>query len=78
MTNVDIVVTRRAIALSPPRLIDPCGSGPWMPSAGWIYQIAFAPVALPKNASRLYALANLTLLWVLHWWLHRRRWHLTV
>jgi predicted acyltransferase len=44
----------------------------------WMYQAAFAPVAPPRSASLLYALANLAVLWTLLWWLHRRRAYLTV
>ena len=38
----------------------------------------FAPLASPKNASLLYALVNLVLLFVLLAWMHRRRWILRV
>ena len=38
-----------------------------------LYKDWFAPLASPKNASLLYALANLAVLFVLLWWLHRRR-----
>jgi predicted acyltransferase len=44
----------------------------------WIYQAAFAPIAQARNASLLYALAHLAVLWMLLWWLHRRRAYLTV
>jgi predicted acyltransferase len=44
----------------------------------WIHEHLFVPLASPKNASLLYALANLMLLWALLWWLHRRRRYLTV
>jgi predicted acyltransferase len=39
----------------------------------WIYLQVFAPMAAPRNASLLYALTNLALLWALLWWLHARR-----
>lgn len=42
----------------------------------WVYVTWFAPLAAPKNASLLYALANLALLFGLLWWLDRRRWYL--
>ena len=38
-----------------------------------LYVNLFAPFASPKNASLLYALANLALLFVLLVWMHRRR-----
>jgi predicted acyltransferase len=41
----------------------------------WIYTNAFAPLAAPKNASLLFALTNLALLYALLAWLHRRRWY---
>ena len=42
---------------------------------GWIYSTLFVPFASPKNASLLFALANLALLYALLAWLHRRRWY---
>jgi predicted acyltransferase len=39
----------------------------------WVYLNWFVPLAAPKNASLLYAVANLVLLFVLLWWMHRRR-----
>jgi predicted acyltransferase len=39
----------------------------------WIYTQWFAPLASPKNASLLFALVNLLVLWALLWWLHRRK-----
>lgn len=50
---------------------------PSLSLAAWIYQSAFAPVAPPRVASLLYALANLTLLYALLHWLHKRRVYLT-
>ncbi len=44
----------------------------------WIYSGAFAPLAAPKIASLLFALANLAALYVLLAWLHRRRWYWSV
>lgn len=41
----------------------------------WIYLAWFLPLASPKNASLLYAFANLALLFALLWWLDRRRWY---
>jgi predicted acyltransferase len=44
----------------------------------WIYVEAFAPLAAPKNASLLYALAHLAVLFVLLAWMYRRRLFLRV
>jgi predicted acyltransferase len=44
----------------------------------WIYQTAFAPLAAPRNASLLYAVTCLALLYTLLAWLHRRRWYWSV
>ena len=44
----------------------------------WIYLELFAPLASPKNASLLYALANLVVLYALLWWMYRRRMFLRV
>ena len=44
----------------------------------WIYTTAFAPIAAPKVASLLHALAMLALLSLLLAWLHRRRWYWSV
>jgi len=44
----------------------------------WIYVSWFAPAASPKNASLMYAFANLAVLFVLLWALHRRRWYFRV
>jgi predicted acyltransferase len=50
--------------------VDPVGP---LTLQSWIYTNAFAPLASPKNASLLFALANLALLYALLAWLHRRR-----
>ena len=42
-----------------------------------IYQTVFVPLASPINASLLYALTCLALLYALLAWLHRRRWYWT-
>jgi predicted acyltransferase len=39
----------------------------------WAYLTWFVPLASPKNASLLYAIANLVLLFGLLWWMYRRR-----
>ncbi|MEX2273547.1 MAG: heparan-alpha-glucosaminide N-acetyltransferase domain-containing protein [Vicinamibacterales bacterium] len=44
----------------------------------WLYVSWFAPFAAPKVASLLFAFANLAVLFVLLWWLHRRRWYFRV
>jgi len=44
----------------------------------WAYLHAFVPIASPKNASLLYALANLVLLYALLAWMYRRRLFLRV
>ena len=44
----------------------------------WAYLHAFAPLASPKNASLLYALANLLILYALLAWMYRRRLFLRV
>ncbi len=54
------------------------GQNATMPLARWMYLSWFAPLATPKNASLLYALANLAVLFALLWWLDRRRWYLRV
>jgi predicted acyltransferase len=40
---------------------------------GWLYDALFTPLATPRNASVLFALANLVLLFALLAWLHRRQ-----
>ena len=40
---------------------------------GWIYSTLFMPLASPRTASLLFAIANLLLLYTLLAWLHRRR-----
>lgn len=54
------------------------GQGSTVALSRWIYTAAFVPLASPKNASLLYALANLAVLFALLWWLDRRRWYLRV
>jgi len=39
----------------------------------FLYVTFFAPLAAPKNASLLYAIANLLVLWALLAWMYRRR-----
>jgi predicted acyltransferase len=41
----------------------------------WIYATVFAPLASPKNASLLFALTNLAVLYALLATLHARRWY---
>jgi predicted acyltransferase len=54
------------------------GQGATLALGRWIYLSWFLPLADPKNASLLYALANLAVLFLLLWWLHRRRWYFRV
>ena len=51
------------------------GAGPPIPLQQAIYRSVFAPLAAPRNASLLYALTCLALLYALLAWLHRRRWY---
>jgi predicted acyltransferase len=51
---------------------------PGVSVARWIYMSAFLPLASPRTASLMYALANLAVLYALLAWLHRRRVYLTV
>jgi predicted acyltransferase len=51
---------------------------PALSLGGWIYLTAFLPIASPYNASLLYAIANLGLLFALLAVLHRKRVYLTV
>lgn len=44
----------------------------------WIYESTFLPLASPKTASLLYAVANLAVLYGLLAYLHRRRWYWSV
>jgi predicted acyltransferase len=44
----------------------------------WLYVNGFEPFASPKNASLLFALANLAVLYALLECLYRRRWFLRV
>jgi predicted acyltransferase len=44
----------------------------------WIYQNVFAPIASPANASLLYALAYVGLMYVLAYGMYRRRWFIRV
>jgi predicted acyltransferase len=46
---------------------------PGMSLKGWIYSRGFASLAEPKNASLMFAFANLAILYGLLAWLHRRR-----
>ena len=44
----------------------------------WIYQNVFAPPASPANASLLYALAYVGLMFLLAYGMYRRRWFIRV
>ena len=52
--------------------ITPAG-GTEMSLQSWLFTAAFEPFAAPKNASLLYALANLAVLFVILFWMYRRR-----
>ena len=54
------------------------GQGSTVSLGRWLYSSWFLPLAAPKNASLLFALANLGVLFALLWWLDRRRWYLRV
>jgi predicted acyltransferase len=43
-------------------------------SGAWLFQNIFAPIASPKNASLLYAIANVLTVYAISWFLYRRRW----
>lgn len=45
-------------------------------TGAWLYQHVFAPVAAPKNASLLYAIANVLVVYAICYGLYRRRWFL--
>jgi predicted acyltransferase len=47
------------------------GEGP-MSLRTWVYRYGFAPLAAPINASLLYAIANLAVLFVVLWGLHKK------
>ncbi|HVL69756.1 MAG TPA: heparan-alpha-glucosaminide N-acetyltransferase domain-containing protein [Vicinamibacterales bacterium] len=49
------------------------GDGRDVAVSRWVYVTLFAPLASPKNASLLYAVANLALLFLLLAWMYRRR-----
>jgi predicted acyltransferase len=51
---------------------------PTLSLGGWLYLTVFLPIASPYNASLLYAIANLALLFCLLAVLHRKRVYLTV
>ena len=44
----------------------------------YVYRTCFAPLASPANASLLYSLAFVAVMYVLAWFLHRRGWFLRV
>jgi predicted acyltransferase len=54
------------------------GDGKDIAVSAWAYRHAFVPLASPKNASLLYALANLVILYALLAWMYRRRLFLRV
>ena len=40
---------------------------------GYVYRNWFEPLASPKNASLLFALAHLAVMFAILWWMHRKR-----
>lgn len=54
------------------------GDGPEISVNRWLYVTWFQPYADPKNASLLFALANLAVLYLLLEFLYRKRWFLRV
>jgi predicted acyltransferase len=54
------------------------GDGQTTSLGGWLYANYFAPLAAPRNASLLYALAHLALLFLVLAWMYRRRLFLRV
>jgi predicted acyltransferase len=51
----------------------PLADGSIVPLSRYLFVTCFAPLASPKNASLLYAIANLVVLWALLAWMYRRR-----
>jgi predicted acyltransferase len=49
-----------------------------VPARVWLYQTVFAPLASPHNASLLYALTYVSVMFALAWWMYRRRWFVRV
>jgi predicted acyltransferase len=45
-------------------------------TGAWLFQNIFAPIASPKNASLLYAIANVLVIYAFCYVLYRRRWFL--
>jgi predicted acyltransferase len=45
---------------------------------GWIYQHTFGALASPHNASMLYAIAYVLLMYALAWLMYRRRWFVRI
>ena len=44
----------------------------------WLYQTVFAPIASPANASLLYSLLYVGLMFLLAYWMYRRQWFVRV
>ena len=44
----------------------------------WLYQTVFVPMASPANASLLYSLAYVGLMFLLAYWMYRRQWFVRV
>jgi len=50
----------------------------WAHCRGWLYNHLFASIASPYNASLLYALAYVLVLYLLAWFMYRRGWFVRV
>jgi len=46
--------------------------------SGWLYQHAFAPWLAPKNASLLFALCYMLLLWLIGYWMDKKKVYIKV
>lgn len=42
-------------------------------TAAWLYETVFLPLAAPRNASVLYALMNVAVVYLVVWWMYRRK-----
>jgi len=49
-------------------------AGTWVSLQTWIFESWFAPLAAPKNASLLFAIANVLLLYAVAYFMYRRKW----
>jgi predicted acyltransferase len=49
-------------------------AGTWVSLQTWIFESWFAPLAAPKNASLLFAIANVLLLYAVAYFMYHRKW----